>query len=106
MKIKTADNVIVLIGKDKNRQGQVIKVFTQLKKALVKGVNISKKHIKSSQNKPGGIIDKEMPIYLSKIALVCPLCQKPTRVGYLTSSSGKKERICKKCQAIISYAKK
>ncbi len=105
MKIKTGDNVIVLIGKDKNRQGQVLKVLTQKKKAIVKGVNISKKHVKSTQNKPGGIIDREMPIFLSKLALVCPLCKKPTRVGYTIDSTGKKDRICRKCLGLIDTKK-
>lgn len=105
MKIKAGDNVIVLIGKDKNRQGQVLKVLTQKKKALVKGVNISKKHVKSTQNKPGGIIDREMPMYLSKLALVCPLCKKPTRIGYTIDSTGKKVRICRKCKGLIDTKK-
>lgn len=105
MKIKTGDNVIVLIGKDKNRQGQVVKVLTRQKKALVKGVNVFKKHLKSTQNKPGGIIDHEMPIYLSKLALICPVCKKPTRVGYSTDSAGKKIRICRKCKGLIDTKK-
>ncbi len=105
MKIKAGDNIIVLIGKDKNRQGQVLKVLTQKKKALVKGVNVFKKHLKSTQNKPGGIIDREMPIYLSKLALVCPLCKKPTRVGYSIDSTGKKVRICRKCRGLIDTKK-
>jgi len=105
MKIKTGDNVIVLIGKDKNRQGQVLKVSLRKKKALVKGINISKKHLKSSQNKPGGIIDRQMPIHLSKLALICPACNQPTRVGYSVDSANKKIRICKKCKSPIDTKK-
>ena len=105
MKIKAGDNVIVLIGKDKNRQGLVTKILTQKKKALVKDINVSKKHVKSSQNKPGGIVDRQMPIYISKLALVCPHCKKPTRVGYLIDSTGKKDRICRKCGGLIDTKK-
>ncbi len=105
MKLKIGDTVLVLIGKDKNRQGEVVRIIPKAKKAIVKGINVSKRHVKSSQNQPGGIIDKEMPIHISKLALVCPSCHKPTRVGYLTDKDGTKNRLCKKCQALVDQKK-
>ena len=101
MKIKINDNVKVLIGKDKNRQGIVTKIFPKKSLVLVSGINISKKHLKSSQGKPGGIVDKEVPIHVSKLALFCPICKQISRVGYIIQSDKKKVRTCKKCKAIL-----
>ncbi len=101
MKILTGDTVTVLLGKDKGRQGQVLVCFPKKNKLVVKGLNIFKKHVKSSQNQPGGIIEKERPLLASKVALICPQCKKTTRVGFKLDKSGQKYRICKKCQAII-----
>lgn len=101
MKILKGDTVKVLIGKDKNRSGQVIVSFPKKNSVTVKGLNVFKKHIKASQGRPGSIIEKERPIKVSKIALICPNCQKATRVGYEIDKSGDKYRICKKCKTII-----
>lgn len=101
MKIKTDDTVKVLLGKDKGRAGQVIASLPRSQKVLVKGVNVFKKHLKASQNQQGGIVDRPVPIHISKLILICPNCQKTTRVGYKIDKSGQKYRICKKCQQII-----
>jgi len=105
MKLKIGDNVLVLLGKDKNRQGAVVNLIPKSKKAIVKDINVSKRHVKSSQNQPGGIIDKEMPIHISKLALICPSCHKPTRVGFTVDKDGTKNRLCKKCRSIIDQKK-
>jgi large subunit ribosomal protein L24 len=102
MKILKGDKVKILIGKDKGREGEVIKSFPKKSSIVVQGLNIFKKHVKPSQNRPGSIVEKERPFYISKVALICPECKKTTRVGYKIDKSGTKYRICKKCQAIIN----
>jgi large subunit ribosomal protein L24 len=101
MKILKGDTVKVLIGKDKGRSGSVITGFPKKNTVTVKGLNMFKKHIKASQGKPGSIIEKERSLAVSKVILVCPNCQKTTRVGYEIDKSGDKYRICKKCKTII-----
>lgn len=102
MKIKKDDHVQVLIGKDKGRQGQVLKVYPQKNKILIKGINMFKKHLKPTQGKPGGIISREVPLYVSKVALVCPSCKKVVRVSYLIDpKTKKKSRICQKCKSLL-----
>jgi large subunit ribosomal protein L24 len=109
MKIIKGDKVKVLIGKDKGREGEVIKCFPQKATVVVKGLNLFKKHIKASQNQPGSIIEKERALGVSKVILVCPECKKATRVGYQIDESGDKYRVCKKCKALLinnNYVKK
>lgn len=101
MKIKKGDTVKVLVGKDRGKTGKVEKIYPKKDKVLVSGVNIYKKHMKSQgERKPGGIIDIPRPLPRSKVALLCPKCKQPTRVGYKINPTGKK-RICKKCQQEI-----
>jgi len=102
MKIKKGDIVTMLTGKDKGRQGKVIRVLTKKKKVLVEGINKVKKHVKArGKDQPGGIIELEKPVWLAKVALVCPHCKKPTRVGFQLNKAGDKLRICRKCQGLI-----
>jgi len=105
MKIQTGDTVKVLIGKDKNRQAKILKVLSG-SKAIVDGLNVVKKHLKASSAGGGGLVDKSVPLALSKLILICPNCQKPTRVGFQIDQSGQKYRICKKCQKIIKNNRK
>ena len=101
MRIKKGDNVIVLAGNDKGKTGEVIKVMPKDNKVVVKGVNVRKKHIKPrSQGQEGGIVEMEMPIYVSKVMLIDPETKKPTRVGY-EIVKGEKVRISKKSGAKI-----
>ena len=101
MKILKGDKVKILIGKDKGRETLIIKSFPKKSSLVVKDLNIFKKHVKPTQGKPGSIVEKERPIYISKVALICPEYKKVTRVGYKIDKSGEKYRICKKCQSII-----
>ena len=101
MKIKKDDKVVVLAGKDKGKQGKVLIADPKGGKVVVEGVNVATKHQKpQGQNKEGGIIKIETPLYVSKVQLVCPKCGKGTRVGYKLAD-GKKVRVCKKCGAEI-----
>ena len=101
MKIKKDDKVVVLSGKDKGKQGQILVSDPKAMKVIVEGVNIATKHQKPrKQGEEGGIIKVETPIYASKVQLVCPKCGKATRVGHKLAD-GKKVRVCKKCGAEI-----
>ncbi|NOY14804.1 MAG: 50S ribosomal protein L24 [bacterium] len=101
-KIKKGDQVIVRVGRDKGRKGQVLKVLLKTNQLLVEGVNIVKKHHKSTgPNDSSRIIDLTKPILISKVALVCPNCHKPTRVGIRIDKQGNKFRYCKKCSQVI-----
>jgi large subunit ribosomal protein L24 len=100
-KIKKKDLVIVISGDDKGKKGEVIKVFPEEDKVLVSKVNIVKKHMRPTQTTPGGIREIEKPIHISKIKLICPKCNQPTRVGFTFLSSGEKVRYCKKCKEMI-----
>jgi len=101
MKIKKGDKVQVLSGKDKGRKGEIIHSFPKKQKVLVKGLNIYKKHIKAQSDQPGGIIEIEKPLHISKVQLICPNCQKKTRISYQLDKTNKKFRVCKKCKSII-----
>lgn len=97
MKFKKGDTVIVTVGKDKGHKGKIEKVNPEDVTVVVPGVNVSKRHMKRKDDKnPGGIIDIIKPIDVSKLALICPSCGKPTRIGILVSKN-EKVRICRKC---------
>ncbi len=100
LKVKRDDTVIVLAGKDKGRTGKITKVLVKDNKVLVEGVNKVKRHTRPSPTSQGGIIEKEMPIHASNVALVDPKTQKPTRVGY-KMVDGKKLRFAKKSGEVI-----
>lgn len=101
--IKKNDKVKVLTGKDAGRQGKVIKIFTDKGRALVERVNMVKRHTKpgGKVGQQGGIIEKEAPLNLAKLMLVCPKCSKPTRIGKRLLDSGERVRFCKKCSEQI-----
>ena len=102
MKILKGDTIKILIGKDKGREGLVVKTMPKKDKVVVKGLNLYKKCIKPSQGKPGSIIQKERAITVSKVGLICPDCKKTIRVAYLIDKSGEKSRICRKCKSVLS----
>ncbi|KUK13579.1 MAG: 50S ribosomal protein L24 [Synergistetes bacterium] len=102
MHVKKGDKVIVLSGKDKGKEGKVLKVFPKDNKVLVEGINIVKKHLRPTQKTPqGGIVPQEAPIYACKVMVICPACAKPTRVGHAFLEDGRKVRVCKKCGEVI-----
>ena len=98
LKIKKGDRVRVLTGKDRGHEGQVMRVIPSTGKVIVDGANVAKKHQRATKaTMQGGIIDKDMPMPVANVALVCPACGKPTRVGYKIDKDGTKARVCKKC---------
>lgn len=102
MKIKKNDKVYVTCGKDRGKSGEVTRVLTKTGEIVIAGINIAKKAVKpSKKNAQGGIVEIAKPVSVSNVALVCPACGKPARVGYVVAKDGKKARICKKCQAAV-----
>ncbi|HEX9994224.1 MAG TPA: 50S ribosomal protein L24 [Acidimicrobiales bacterium] len=97
LKIKKGDRVRVLTGKDRGKEGEVMRAMPREGKVIVDGVNVARKHQKATRaTMQGGIIDKDMPIPVANVAILCNRCG-PTRVGYRFDPDGTKIRICKKC---------
>ena len=94
LKLKKGDEVIVLAGKDKGKTGKIIKMIPKEKKAIVSEINKVKKNQKPDNNKPGGIIDKEMPMHLSNLSFYDPELKKGVKIGFKLSNN-KKVRIIK-----------
>lgn len=100
--IKKNDTVMVIAGKDKGKSGKVLRVVPKKDGAIVEKLNMMKRHIKPNQtNRQGGILEKESPIHISNLMLICSKCTDPTRVGYRTLDDDKKLRFCKKCNELI-----
>ena len=98
LKIKKGDRVRVLTGKDRGKDGNVTRVLPAAGKVIVDGINVAKKHQRATKSTmQGGIIDKDMPLPVANVALLCPACGKATRVGYKIDGDGTKVRVCKKC---------
>jgi large subunit ribosomal protein L24 len=100
-KIKKGDRVVVLTGRDKGQRGEVLRVLTSEKRALVQGVNMVRRHQRQSAQSEGGIVSKEMPIHLSNLALEDPESGKPTRTGFKTLEDGRKVRVAKASGEVI-----
>lgn len=96
LKIKKGDKVVVLTGKDRKKQGEVLRVMPAENRVIIAGINVVKKHVKPSQLSAGGIEDKELSVHVSNVALVDPKKGTATRVGYKTLKDGKKVRVAKK----------
>ena len=100
-KIKKGDKVVVLTGRDKGKTGEVVQVMPKETRALVRGVNLVKRHTKQSMNQEGGIISKEGPIDLSNLAVADPKDGKATRVGFKILEDGRKVRFAKRSGDLI-----
>ncbi len=95
--VKKDDMVKVIAGKDKGREGKVLKVFPEESRVIVEGINIIKKHVKPSQDNPqGGIVEREAPIHSSNVMIVCPRTGEPSRIGKRVLEDGQKVRYAKK----------
>ena len=100
MHVKKGDKVVVLSGKDKGKEGEILRAKPAGGKVIVEGVAMVKKAVRpNAQNQQGGIVEQEAAIDASNVMLVCPSCGKPTRVGHDVNDEGKKVRVCKKCGA-------
>ena len=101
LKIKKGDKVIVITGKDKGRQGEVVRVIPDENRVVVAGINVAKRHTRQTASQEGGIINKDMPIQISNLALRDPKDGKPTRVGYKMLADGKKVWFAKRSGEVI-----
>lgn len=100
--IKKDDKVKVIAGKDNGKIGRVLKVLRKDNRVVVENINVVKRHVKpNAQNRQGGIVDKEAPIDLSNIMLMCNHCMSPVRIKTQILEDGKKVRMCRKCNELI-----
>ena len=100
LKVRRGDNVRVMSGKDRGKEGRILAVFPEDRRIVIEGVNMIKRHLKlraarGRSGQEGGIISKEAPVHVSNVQIVCPSCG-PTRVGYKLAD-GTKTRVCRKC---------
>jgi large subunit ribosomal protein L24 len=100
-KIKKGDRVVVLVGRDKGRAGEVVRVVPSEQRAIVRGVNKVQRHQKQTAKQEGGIVTKEAPIQLSNLAIADPKSGKPTRVGFKFLPDGRKVRFAKRSGELI-----
>ncbi len=104
-KIKKDDNVQVIAGKDAGKTGKVLRVLPEENRVLVEKLNMIKRHTKprpapratGQQVIPGGVIEREAPLHISNVQLICPACGKPSRVGFRINADGNKVRVCRAC---------
>ena len=100
-KIKKGDKVVVVSGRDRGRSGEVVRVMPREDRALVRGINMVKRHQKQTMKEEGGIVRKEMPIHISNIAVADPKDGRPTRVGFKILDDGRKVRFAKRSGDLI-----
>ena len=97
MHVKRGDTVMVIAGKDKNKTGKILSLATKKDSVVVEGINIVKRHTRARGSEPGSIVEKEAPIHVSNVMILCEKCQKPVRTSTSILDDGTKVRICKKC---------
>lgn len=101
-RIQRDDLVEIRAGKNKGSRGVVRQVLPKRDRVIVQGVNMVKRHMRPTQTgAPAGIIEREAPLHVSNVAVVCPSCDRPTRVGYKRRPDGLKVRVCRRCEADI-----
>jgi large subunit ribosomal protein L24 len=102
MQIRKNDNVLVVSGKEKGKKGRVIAVYPATNRLLIEKLNMIKRHTRPNQQlRQGGIVEKESPISISNVRLVCTKCDKPTTVTRQTQGDGPRSRVCKECNEVI-----
>ena len=102
-RVKKGDQVYVLSGKDRGKTGKVLQVWPDESRALVERINLVKHFERRSQQNPsGGVIEREGALALSKLAPFCPRCRKPSRVGFVVSANGEKQRMCRRCREVLA----
>jgi large subunit ribosomal protein L24 len=104
LNVKKNDQVLVLTGKDRGARGRVLRVLSSKGKAIVERVNMIKRHTRPNPNKgiQGGILEREGPIQVSNLMVICPECGKPSRLGRKRLEDGRGVRVCKNCSATFS----
>ena len=99
--VKKGDTVVVLSGKDRGKKGKVLRVIATEAKAIVERVNFTKKHTRPNpgKNQQGGILEREAPVRIDKLQVICPSCNEPTRLGSHRTEDGVSTRFCRKCKS-------
>ncbi|NDY41319.1 50S ribosomal protein L24 [Dissulfurirhabdus thermomarina] len=100
--LRKNDRVMVIAGKDKGKAGRILSILTKKGRATVEGVNIIKRHTRPGPGSQGGIIEKEGPVHLSNLMLICDKCTDPVRIRWKVLENGEKVRVCKKCGEVIA----
>ncbi len=101
LKLKKGDRVVMLAGREKGKETTVVRTYPGLSKVLLEGLNVVKRHTKASSKNPrSGIQEIPKPVPAGKVALICPSCKKPTRIGYQIKGD-QKERFCRKCKGVL-----
>ncbi|MCL5292845.1 MAG: 50S ribosomal protein L24 [Actinobacteria bacterium] len=102
LSVKKGDRVEVITGKDKGKRGKILRAIPDKERVVIEGVNLIKRHSKPTQKNPqGGIVEREAPLHVSNVMVVCSSCNQPTRVGHRLSEEGRKVRVCRKCEGDI-----
>ena len=101
MKIKKGDTVVVISGRDKGRQGEVLRVFPSENRVIVQGVHVTRRHTRPAMGDPGGIVEKELTIHASNVAHLDPKSGKPARIGYRRLDDGRKVRFARGSGEVI-----
>jgi large subunit ribosomal protein L24 len=97
LRIKKGDTVMVITGKDNNKTGRILRIFSKKERVVIEGLNLIKKHTRARGNQPGGIEEKEAPVHISNVMLYCSKCGKPVRIKKAILENGEKVRVCVKC---------
>jgi large subunit ribosomal protein L24 len=102
--VRKGDTVVVLSGKDAGKKGRVLRVMATKGKAIVERVNFTKKHTRPNPQKniKGGILERESPIHVAKLQVICPSCNEPARLGSHRDEEGESQRYCRKCKANLA----
>jgi len=102
LSVKKNDTVIVIAGREKGKKGRVLSIYPSKGRLLIEKINMIRKHMKPTRKyAQGGIIEKEAPLHISNIMLICPKCNKPTRISNTSLQDGRKVRMCKKCREVM-----
>ena len=102
LSVKKNDTVLVIAGREKGKKGRVLSVYPSKGRLLIEKINMIRKHMKPTRKyAQGGIIEKEAPLHISNIMLICPKCNKPTRISNTQLQDGRKVRMCKKCREVM-----
>jgi len=102
LSVKKNDTVLVIAGREKGKKGRVLSIYPSKGRLLIEKINMIRKHMKPTRKyAQGGIIEKEAPLHISNIMLICPKCNKPTRISNTHLQEGRRVRMCKKCREVM-----
>ena len=102
MKVRKGDTVLVISGRDRGKKGKVLRAMPENTRVIVEGVNMIKRHLKARPPaRQAGVVEREAPIHISDVMLLCPKCSKPARIGFRFLEDGKEVRACRACDEVV-----